>query len=581
MKKLLLNENKDLRLRALLLAGLVLLAVKLVLSGAQQMYLDPEGAKLDDMFMYNAALSIAKGEWLGSYNWLTLSKHSFFALWLAVLHWLGIPYLLGGQLLWAGASLAAAFSVLPVLKKRWAGLALFAVLLFSPSSTANPAPYGFVLRVYRDNIFPALCLLCVAGMVGYALRRGEKARRSAGWLVLAGLALAACLLTREDGWWLLPFVAVAAVVTAVFILREKQPRRLGRCALLLLPFLLMAAGNLAWRGMNYHYYGRFIVSDFSSGEFADAYGAMTRITQKSWNPKVAVPYEVRRQLYDLVPLFAELEPVLESEGLKSQFAAGDYSSGSFYWALRQAAAEAGYYATPQTAKEYFESLAAQINALCEQGVLPAGPGRSSVSPPIRAEYVGPVVKEGLYSLYFCATFQQCDARSIFSPRSNDPGLYQGLVAPMEEFLHDKAQTVTVENSSDAYFSPNQNLAFLVLDGVRYLYAALLPLGLLAALAWQVWGGILWGRRLRAKRAEREETLRWLIQLGLLLCILLRAFMVAYVTVSSFTIGTYVMYLASIHPLMLLYAFTGSFCLARAALRRRGTIKAPKRKVGRG
>lgn len=565
MKRDLFVKDKDLRLLWLVLAGALLVCVKLVLCSAQRMYVEPEGAVLDDMLAYNTAVNIANGEWLGPYNYLTLSKHSFFSLWLAVLHWLGVPYLAGGQLLWAAGSAAAAWAVAPALKKRWLSLALFAALLFSPSSTANPEPFGFVLRVYRDNIFPALCVLCIAGMVGYALRYGEKLRRSVGWLALAGLALGACWLTREDGWWLLPFVVAAAVITFIFILRGDRQARARRCAALLLPFVLLGACTAAWSGMNYRYYGRFILSDFSSGEFADAYGAMTRIKHENWDPQVAVPYDVRQQLYEHVPAFAELRPILEEDDeFRGQYVAegGDYDSGGFYWALREAAAMRGYYDTPQKAQEYFAGLARDINALCDEGVLAAGPARSSVSPPIRGEYVGPVVGEGFTSLWYCATFQDCDARSMFSPHSNDPGMYEALVRPMEEFLHDTAQTMTVENSDAPYFTPRENQYYMVLDVIRYLYMALLPLGLLAALAWQVLAGVQLVKRLKKRERDPAATLLWLVQLGLLGCFMLRAFMVAFVSVSSFRIGTYVMYLASIHPLMLLYAFIGVVSLWR-------------------
>jgi hypothetical protein len=495
-------------------------------------------------------------------------------LWLAVLHWLGMPYLMGGQLLWAAGALAVGWAVAPALKKHWLCLGLFVVLLFSPSSTANPEPFGFMMRVYRDNIFPALCVLCVAGIVGFALRRGEKPCRSVGWLVLAGLALGACWLSREDGWWLLPFVAAALAVTAVFIVRGGKGARVRRLAALLVPFVLLGACVAAWSGMNYQYYGRFIVSDFSSGEFADAYGAMTRIEHENRNPQVAVPKDVREKLYEYVPAFAELRSLLEeNEGFRSQYVVGgEYNSGAFYWALRHAAAICGYYETPPIAQAYFEGLARDINALCDEGVLPAGPARSSVSPPIRGEYVGPVAAEGGYSLWYCATFHGCDPRPMFSPRSNDSGLYAEKIAPMEEFLHDRAQTVTVENSDAPYFSPFDKLCYKILDIIRYIYMTALPLALVAALVWQVLAGVQLAKRLKQKKKDTPAAMLWWVQLGLLGCFVLRAFMVAFVSVSSFGIGTYIMYLASIHPLMLLYGFLGVVGLLRFVQSRRAAGK---------
>lgn len=43
--------------------------------------------------------------------------------------------------------------------------------------------------------------------------------------------------------------------------------------------------------------------------------------------------------------------------------------------------------------------------------------------------------------------------------------------------------------------------------------------------------------------------------------LLRCAMIAFVEVSSFGIGTSTMYLATVHPLLALYAFVGLFCTA--------------------
>ncbi len=582
-------------------AGLLLLLVKLVLADAQNVLLWPDEALLDDMLMYGSAQAITAGEWLGEYGWTTLSKHSFFALWLAGLNALGIPFLLGGQLLWAAAALAGAAAVSPLIKNRWAKLFMFAVLLYSPSSTANPfstelsgGPLGFVSRVYRDNIFPALCLLCVAGMIGFALRCKKPLRRSVWWLVLAGGALAACYLCREDGWWLLPFVVAGSVVCAVYMLRVKQggagsvakdeeqslafaalplKKRILRCLVLLLPFVILLAGLGGWAAKNSAVYGRFIISDFSSGEFADAYGAMTRIEHENWNPKIAVPYDVRQQLYEHVPAFAELEPYLEGESMLNRYAGdADYSSGAFYWALREAAAACGHYSSPQAAQAFFEGLAADINALCDSGTLAAAHGqRSSVSPPIRAEYIGPVLTEGLYNVWFSATFMQCEPHSLFSPGGNDAVHYAEKLQPMEEYLNEAALTATQANSTLPYYTPYQQAAFFVLQAVRYVYAFVTPLAFAAALVWQVLAAVKLFAGLKKRNSSPSGWLVWFVMLGLLFCILLRAFMVAFVSVSSFTIGPYVMYLASIHPLLLLYAMLGAGMLFMQWRKKRGGV----------
>ncbi len=590
MKKQLQTSKKcrfaafDLKPWQVLCIGALFVLVKLFLSRAQNVLLLAEQSFIDDGLMYRTAVSISSGEWLGVYDELTLSKQSFFALWLAFLHALRVPFLLGGQLLWAGASAAAAGAFLPAVKKRWAALLLFLLLLFCPSALANPAPYGFVARVYRDNIFPALCLLCVAGMAAFALRWRENPLKTVWWLVLAGAGLGAAMLTREDGWWLLPFAVAAAVVTLLFVLRgagELGGQKAAKVACLFLPFALMAAMNLGWRGMNYAHYGRFITTDFSNGEFADAYGALTRIGHENWDPKVDVPKDVREKVYAASPEFAKLQPYLESDDYYNRYVGvGDYSSGALYWAIREAAAKIGVYATPQTAESYFTALAAEVNALCDGGALAAAGPRSSVSPPLKAAYIGPVLRETAGNLVYCATFQGTDPRSLFSPGGNDPEWYPAWLEPMEKYLGERALTSLVAGTDTPYYSLFQRTAYWVLDAVRYVYALLAPVAFLAALAWQVMACVQMVKAARGKRpvgdgirctrgSEAADTGRpgtgpawmlWITLLGILLCMVLRAAMIAYVDVSSFTIGTYVMYLASIHPLLVVYSFVGTFLL---------------------
>ena len=73
----------------------VLIAGRLVLASCQDVYVWIDGAPLDDELMFRAAQSITAGNWLGAYDYLTLSKQMFFAVWLAFLHLLGVPYLMG------------------------------------------------------------------------------------------------------------------------------------------------------------------------------------------------------------------------------------------------------------------------------------------------------------------------------------------------------------------------------------------------------------------------------------------------------------------------------------------------------
>ena len=96
----------------LCVAGLA--AVKLALASFQTAYIWVGGAPLDDELMFRAANAISTGDWLGAYDYLTLSKSMFFAVWLALLNALHLPYLVTGQALWCAAAGLAACQVLGI-----------------------------------------------------------------------------------------------------------------------------------------------------------------------------------------------------------------------------------------------------------------------------------------------------------------------------------------------------------------------------------------------------------------------------------------------------------------------------------
>ena len=549
--------------RVFWLGAAAVLLVKLALTSFQMGYTWVGGAPLDDELMFRAANAISSGQWLGAYDYLTLSKNMFFAVWLAFLHLLHIPYLIGGQLLWCGAGLAAALAFGPVLPKKWynkAKLLIFALLAFLPSSSAH-----YTLRVYRDNIFPALCLLCFAGFAGCALRAvcGAATKcRLWPWLLAAGAGLAAGYLNREDaGLFLLPFALAGTVIIAVVLIRQKGWARLAQ---LLLPYALLAVGIITFCTLNFKYYGAFTLSDFSSGSFADAMGAMNRVkSEKGFTRMVSVPADVRQTLYDAVP---ELQPLAywleEDEQLQNDFRdkeLNDYRAGSFYWAIRRAAGFEGVYDSAAKADAYWASIAEKINALCDSGVLPSQTGRrSGTTPPIRAGYILPVLGESAKGAVWALTFQDCapyeSLRSIGT--EDDFAAWQG-------YLHTKFNGAAEAGRDTPYYSPPQKLVYGLLDGLRLLYTGALPIAFLFALLAQLRGVAA------AWRGGEKTRVLWLLLFGFLGMAALRCAMIAFVEIASFGIGTSTMYLATVHPLLLLYAAAG---LLSAPLYREKTPK---------
>ncbi|MBE6877966.1 MAG: hypothetical protein E7488_02225 [Ruminococcaceae bacterium] len=538
-------RNNDISKQLFIIAAAVLTVVRLFLAWTQYATIYPPLAPIDDHFMFTTAQNIVAGEWFGDYNYLTLSKHAFFAVWLAFLHIIGVPYMVGSAALWAAASAVLVLAVGPVIKKNWAKLFLYAGLLYNPAVWAQ-----FSTRIYRDNIFPSLCMLFFGCVLAVGLRYKQPVKSWTLWLVGYGVTFGLVYLSREDGIWVLPFAAIAFIVLIVMWIAEKEKGIVKRVVVLMLPFVLSAGVICSYCYMNYTHYGRFIVSDFTSSDFEEAYGALMSIEQENWHPLIAVPSDVREKLYDEVPSFAFMEEALEEPILKNGYfrpELGDFQSGGFYWAVRTALQNEGWYETPQKAQQYYETLRAEIEQAVAEGRLPAKKLGASVTSPIRPQYILPVMAEGFRGFKTAMFFEQCDPLAEMAVGTAEE------IAEVENFIRQKGGTILVANTTTVYLPPVQRITHTFMRLMNIVYKVCIPLMFLMSLCWQI-KQLLWD--IKCKKLSGYTMLN-IVLLGLAGMALLRCFMIAYVEVSAFNIGTYGMYLSTVYPLLILYSFVGT------------------------
>ena len=217
---------------------------------------------------------------------------------------------------------------------------------------------GTAVRIRRHAVYPGLLggkyaarlprqYLSLPGAAGAGRTIGaftrfrEKPLRALPYYVAAGLSLAAAWLCHEDNALLLPFVLCAAAVYLAYLFLDKSiAHKKSRLALLLVPLALWGGSIAAWCGMNYKYYGRFIISDFTSSEFNDAMGALSRAYPDDQKRYELIPLSTRLALYEVSPTFAKLQDVLETPEMYNGYGdpeTGELNSGGIHWVLRKAA----------------------------------------------------------------------------------------------------------------------------------------------------------------------------------------------------------------------------------------------------
>ena len=358
------------------------------------------GAGADDALFIRLAGSLIRGQWLGRYDDLTLAKGMFYPLFIAATAFTAIPLKIAEHAVYLAIAWATASYVGRQSRSPWLGTVLFVALAFNPVFWDRQ-----LARVIREGLYDSLSLAVVVLATGVCCSQARLARRALLGVAL-GLLAGAFWLTREEGVWLLPALASVVVAAIAAVLSRgldwrARLRRLADCAIPLAVAALLfagAVGSVAW--LNGRNYGNVVTNEFKSHAFQRAYGALAGIRQDHWRRYVVFPHDARLRAYAVSPAARELEPFFEGHDGESwrsmscgQFgldraACPDILAGWFMWALRDAVSSAGHANSARDARRFYQRLADEIDAACDDGTLPCvAARRATLAPPFRWHYL--------------------------------------------------------------------------------------------------------------------------------------------------------------------------------------------------
>lgn len=356
----------------------------------------------DDLLFVRLAANLGAGQWLGPYDNLTMAKGAAYSLFLLVNHVTGLPLKITEQIIYLSVSLYFSTTVGKLFSSRAAMFICFAMLALNPVFW-NPDAGG---RVVREGLYLSLSLLLITTAIRvfvlrYSATLKEDLRAKFPLMIGFGSTGGVYWLTREEGVWLLPSVLLMAAVWAIFNFRsagsDKSGTRYGNMLMFLaVPAIAFSLVVGAVNAVNYYHYGRFQNNEFRSPDFKAAYGALSRIEHAKWAPYVVFPTDAREKAYSVSAAARELQPFFEGEGGERWRKAGceqtgrspcpEILAGWFMWALRDAVAAAGHYRSARAASEFYWRLEREVNAACDRGDIPCGPGNNSLAPPWHPEY---------------------------------------------------------------------------------------------------------------------------------------------------------------------------------------------------
>jgi hypothetical protein len=300
-------------------------------------------------------------------------------------------------------------------------LILFALLAFNPVLWHEE-----LARVIREGLYTGLSLGVITLLVVISFPRPGTSRYGLLRKVMQGVGLgllyAAFYLTREEGIWLAPAVAVVIAVAFLEAVRPELarpgwtprspegifPRVPSQLKAIVLPLTLASvvfgATDCLVATLNYRHYGVFETCEFRAKSFLRAYGALTRIQHNEWRRYVPFPEEVRQRAYAVSPAVRELAGSLEgptgaawqriSCNAMKIIPCSEVLAGWFVWEIRDAVGDAGHYRSAPEAMHFYDTLADQIDRACDIGTLACLPNRQTLAPPFRWEYVAEAVTSG-------------------------------------------------------------------------------------------------------------------------------------------------------------------------------------------
>ena len=243
-------------------------------------------------------------------------------------------------------------------------------------------PLSFYLNNYvlSDVFYASILLLGVSCLVVLFLQQNNS--RRLWYATITGVTFTVLLHTRHEGFDVFCSLAFFILIVLFKLRRQGQAwstvlKQTGAMALTITTVIWI--GNLAVKTLTFTKFGAFATTSMTAPGFSAAHRALLRIKPATYRRFVPIPQEVRNRAYAVSPAFRELEPYLEGEfGRKwrtytppEMGVQDEIVSGWFAWALHGAGSLA---ANPTSAGEldaYFQRVADEINAACDDGRLPS------------------------------------------------------------------------------------------------------------------------------------------------------------------------------------------------------------------
>ena len=407
---------------------IVMIAIRLLITYYLRPYIRTSYIN-DDMMMYDLVNNIVNGNYLGTYNHLTLVKGIMYPLFVSLLSIINIPYLMGINILYILSIGVITLSLRRAINNDKITLLLFILLLFNPISFAERT----YLLFYR-NWFSSCIIFIYFGLLFKLINKSRIKE-----YILLGIFLGIAFLTREDAVWLLP-----SLLIMIIFVKEKLYIKIIPIGIVIFFVLINSI-------INYSYYGVFTYNELINSSFKDSYSKILSIEGDSLTEKLDIASrnsDTFKEFYD--------------EFAKTSYYKNETSyAGNFIWVFRSYVNKLGYYESVEKANTFYNNIIKELDS-------------SNIKFNNTKEIV--LVRNPKLEYLYKVPLKTIDAYLIVSTYK-DVLVRNNCIVGEEDFIDDFYDIVNYKNNSKCNYYDKTN-STIILNNIIDFYKIITPISMI-------------------------------------------------------------------------------------------------------
>lgn len=336
-------------------------------------------AACDDFLLVRYAVNMLTGNWLGSFESMTLAKSASFPAVIALGYLCGIPYSAGLIVSYVFAVVLLCIALFRFIPDKRFAVLTYLFLLYSPAMLHEENTQ----KLYRGGYIIVFSLITIAAVIGIYTNIVQKEAALLKWSLCGAVSLPVFWFLKEDAVWILPFVlgGMACGAVRLFLSRKTAEHLRRRGFLLLFPLLILCAVTFLYRWNNYRYYGQFAVTDRQDTYFGKMLGALIKIEDENTG-QVWINRKMLEKAMSASPTLASVRDDIEGGYEKGYWVNndGEVDGDLIIWALRQDFMDAGIYEKGgKYVNQFYRDIYEELENAFETGDLKRAQGKLYIS----------------------------------------------------------------------------------------------------------------------------------------------------------------------------------------------------------